>query len=120
MGVDQTWTKPGAEQGGSVPSDRGRRSTARSFPNRDRIGRVPLAPPRVVLPATAGHETLRRTEQTWGEMLAQFRALLRRVRAWQRRRGQLRGDPLLPPDAERARARATLDYYSRVGDPASW
>jgi hypothetical protein len=72
------------------------------------------------LPATAGHETLRRTEQTWGEMLAQFRALLRRVRAWQRRRGQLRGDPLLPPDAERARARAALDYYNRVGDPASW
>jgi hypothetical protein len=53
-------------------------------------------------------------------MLAQFRALLRRVRAWQRRRGQLRGDPLLPPDAERARARAALDYYNRVGDPASW
>jgi hypothetical protein len=53
-------------------------------------------------------------------MLTRFRALLRRVRASQWRRAQLSGDPLLPPDAERARARATLDYYNHVGDPASW
>jgi hypothetical protein len=79
-----------------------------------------MAPPRVVLLAVVGHESLKRTCSTWGEMLTQFRALLRRVRAWQRRRAQLRGDPLLPPDAERAGARATLDYYNRVGDPASW
>lgn len=50
-------------------------------------------------------------------MLTQIRALVRRVRASQRRRAQRRGDPLLSSDAERARARTTVDYYNRIGDP---
>jgi hypothetical protein len=80
-----------------------------------------MAPPLVALLATAGDETLEAHITVWGgEMLTRFCALLRRIRASQRRRAQLSGDPLLPPDAERARARATLDYYNRVGDPASW
>jgi hypothetical protein len=79
-----------------------------------------MAPPRVALLATAADETLEAHRTDWGEMLTRFRALLRRVRASQWRRAQLSGDPLLPPDAERARARATLDYYNHVGDPASW
>jgi hypothetical protein len=49
-------------------------------------------------------------------MLTQIRALMRRVRP-RRRRAQRRGDPLLSSDAERARARTTLDYYNRIGDP---
>jgi hypothetical protein len=79
-----------------------------------------MAPPPVALLAAAGDETLEAHRTDWGEMLTRFRALLRRIRASQRRRAQLSGDPLLPPDAERVRARATLDYYTRVGDPASW
>jgi hypothetical protein len=49
-------------------------------------------------------------------MLTQIRALMRHVRP-RRRRGQRTGDPLLSSDAERARARTTLDYYKRVGNP---
>ena len=92
---------------------------ARSSPNR-----IGLAGPPwrrlIALLAAAGDETLEAHITDWGEMLTRFRALLRRIRASQRRRAQLSGDPLLPPDGERARARATLDYYNRVGDPASW
>jgi hypothetical protein len=69
---------------------------------------------------TAADETLEAHSTDWGEMLTRFRALLRRVPPSQRRRAQLSGDPLLLPDAERAHARATLDYYNHVGDLASW
>jgi hypothetical protein len=100
-------------------SGRGRRSAARSSPTRDRIGRSPMASPQMALLAAGGDGTLE-AQNRLGEMLTRFRALLRRVRASQRRGAQLSGDPPLPPDAERARARATLDYYSRVDDPASW
>jgi hypothetical protein len=117
LGSDGVWTKPGAE-GGSVLSGRGRvRRLGPPEPGSDRP--VPMAPPRVTLLAAAGDATLEGHRTHWGEMLTRFRTLLRRVRASQRRRAQLSGDPLLPPDAERARARATLDYYNRVGDPAS-
>jgi hypothetical protein len=93
----------------------------RPGPPRTAIGSAgPLAPPRVALLATAADETLEAHRTDWGEMLTRFRALLGRVRAWQRRRAQLSGDPLLPADAERAGARARLDYYNHVGDPASW
>jgi len=45
--------------------------------------------------------------------------LLRLVMAWRRRRlGPQMADPLLPPDLERAPARATLAYYNQVGDPS--
>ena len=45
--------------------------------------------------------------------------LVRVVLAWRRqRRARQAADPLLSPDAERARARATLAYYNRVGDPS--
>jgi hypothetical protein len=50
-------------------------------------------------------------------MLAWLRTLTRRVPAWRRRRAQHRADPLLASDSQRARARATADYYNRVGDP---
>ena len=50
-------------------------------------------------------------------MLAWLRALARRVPAWRRHRARHRADPLLASDSERARARATADYYNRVGDP---
>jgi hypothetical protein len=50
-------------------------------------------------------------------MLTRLRALVRRVRASQRRRAQRRGDPLLSSDASRAGARTTADYYNRTGDP---
>jgi hypothetical protein len=50
-------------------------------------------------------------------MLTHIRAFVRRVRASQRRRAQRRGDPLLSSDATRARARTTLGYYNRGGDP---
>jgi hypothetical protein len=50
-------------------------------------------------------------------MLAWLRALARRVPAWRRHRAQHRADPLLSSDSQRARARATADYYNRVGDP---
>jgi hypothetical protein len=49
-------------------------------------------------------------------MLSWLRALMRRIRAG-RRRARPGADPLLPSHAERARARATADYYNRVGDP---
>ena len=51
------------------------------------------------------------------QMLTRIRALMRRVRASQRRRAQRRGDPLLSSDATRAGARTTRDYYNRTGDP---
>jgi hypothetical protein len=79
-----------------------------------------MAPPQVALLTAAADATLEAHMTVWGEMLTRLRALLGRIRASQRRRAQLSGDPLLPPDAERAAARATLDYYNRVGDPASW
>jgi hypothetical protein len=51
-------------------------------------------------------------------MLAWLRALTRRVPAWRRRRrASHRADPLLASDSQRAPARATADYYNRVGDP---
>jgi hypothetical protein len=49
-------------------------------------------------------------------MLSWLRALMRRTRA-RRRRARPGTDPLLPSDAKQARARATADYYKRVGDP---
>jgi hypothetical protein len=49
-------------------------------------------------------------------MLTWFRAFARRIRTG-RRRARPGADPLLASDAERARARATADYYNRVGDP---
>jgi hypothetical protein len=50
-------------------------------------------------------------------MLTRIRALVRCVPAWRRRRARKGADPLLASDSERARARATADYYNRVGDP---
>jgi hypothetical protein len=50
-------------------------------------------------------------------MLSWLRAFVRRIRAG-RRRARQGTDPLLSSDAERASARATANYYNRVGDPA--
>jgi hypothetical protein len=50
-------------------------------------------------------------------MLTRIRALMRCLPAWRPRRARKRADPLLAPDSERARARATAEYYNRVGDP---
>ena len=106
--VDQAWR--GGRVARSCPVADAVRGPVLPEPGSDRP--VPMAPSRVALLA-AGDETLEAHITDWGEMLTRFRALLRRVRASQRRRAQLSGDPLLPPVAERARARATLDYYSR-------
>jgi uncharacterized protein (DUF1330 family) len=52
------------------------------------------------------------------QMFSRIGGLVRLVLAWRHRRARQAADPLLVPEPARVRARATLAYYNRVGDPS--